>query len=158
MTAAAVAMAAAGAVFCVRALSIPASLDRPRLATPAVVLRAPTGPQQVEGAHGTGAAPAGEAPIQDLLRRLSRAGESFGVRVAAVSVHRADNNADPAQISRTELQVSATGAYRALKAMLDHLLRSEASLVLDRVSIARGQAGNEVEAQIGLHVAPASNR
>jgi len=89
---------------------------------------------------------------QDLLRRVDRAAAASGVRIGSVNLHSAKATSD-AERSRTELQLSAAGPYRALKNLVERILQTDSRLALDRVSLAHGsESTDELDLQVGFHL------
>ena len=97
----------------------------------------------------TGHAP----PVQELLRRVDHAASASGVRVASVSVRSAQDRPESPTQPRLELQFSGAGPYRASKSLVERLLQSDPSLVLDRVSFTRtADSSGDLDVQLNFHV------
>ena len=82
-----------------------------------------------------------------------------GVRVGSANVHAGKTDSEQPPRSRTELQISGSGPYRAVKNLIERLLQSDPSLALDRVSFTRtADVSGELDVQLNLHVVEPERR
>ena len=115
-------------------------------------IEAHPGPQPGRGTPSPDSAMAQAVGTQALLRQVDRASAASGVRVGTANVRTAKTDSEAPLRSRTDLQISGAGPYRAVKNLTERLLQSDSSLALDRVSFTRtADTTGDLDVELSFH-------